>query len=104
MKRAAKIVLTGMFLSMIACASDSPADEQTEYAETCRDEATNARVPDEECERGSSGRSWAFVKGSSPAVGRPYPHGSYTTVRPSGTIGRVPATGGFGTFGGGTGS
>lgn len=104
MKRAARIVLTGMFLSMIACASDSPADEQAEYTETCRDEATNQRVPDEECERGSSGRSWAFVKGSSPAIGHPYPAGSYTAVRPGGSIARVPSTGGFGTFKGGAGS
>jgi hypothetical protein len=109
MRRAATtIVLSAMFLSLVsACASEPEA--RPDYIEWCQDEESWNRVPDEECENGGSGgsipgrkRRWVYSLNNDrvPAVGKT---ASATATRPTtGTIGRAPSSGGFGTFGGGT--
>lgn len=110
MRRAATtIVLSAMFLSLASACSSKP-EERPDYIEWCQDEESWNRVPDEECENGGSGgsvpgrkRRWVYSLNNErvPAVGK---SASATAIRPtSGTIGRAPASGGFGTFRGGTG-
>lgn len=106
------IVLSAMFLSLAAACSSKP-EGRPDYIEWCQDEESWNRVPDEECENGGSGgsvpghpgrkRRWVYSLNNErvPAVGK---SASATAIRPtSGTIGRAPASGGFGTFRGGTG-
>lgn len=84
-----------------ACSGDD--EDYTDNTQICvRQEI---RVDDMECEHGSSGGGvspalWYFLgRGSAaPPVGSKVSGGSFT--KPSGTIGRVPASGGFGTRGG----
>lgn len=96
-----------MLVGALACADggDEYTEVQTEYGEICvrRDPATgdDTRVDDAECDRGGSGVLWVWVLQRAgyhaPAIGSTVPRGTYTTVRPGGTIARPPAIGGFGT-------
>jgi hypothetical protein len=99
--------VVAMLVGALACASggDEYTEVETEYGEICvrHSDVTgeDTRVGDEECERGGSGVFWVWVFQRAgariPAVGGVVQKGSYTTVRPGGTIARPPATGGFGT-------
>jgi hypothetical protein len=107
MKRTASltigIVLTGI---MTGCASEP---DNTDYTEICVDRDMT-RLPEDQCDDDddrSRGHGFIYISSgsSSPAYGSRYMGGSYTTTRPaSGTIGRAPSTGGFGTHGGTAGS
>ncbi|MDX2340748.1 tRNA-dihydrouridine synthase [Micrococcus sp. M4NT] len=130
-RRSSKALALGGTLMLAAAMTgcSSPADTGVnevdgDYAQVCRDEATQERVPDERCEEGQrsgggGGFGWFFIPliggRTVPAVGAPVRAG--TAVRPTSGVGtRVPAAGGefakagtvskggFGTKGGGAGS
>lgn len=129
-RRSSKALALGGTLMLAAAMTgcSSPADTgvnevEGDYAQICRDEATQERVPDEQCEdgqrSGGGGFGWFFIPliggRTVPAVGAPVRTG--TAVRPASGVGtRVPAAGGdfakagtvskggFGTKGGGAGS
>lgn len=105
----ASTIQTGIIVSTLvatltgtaACSSDEDEADSTQIC--VRQEI---RVDDSECEReggsggGSNAALWYFLgRGmAAPPVGSKVSGGSF--IKPSGTIGRVPASGGFGTRGG----
>lgn len=103
MKRTASIVLGIGFASLLAGCQEDPEPEEvrSDHSEVCVNREMTI-LPEDQCDDDEDrhrGHGFIFLPGST-YVG---PHGSkytglYSTVRPtSGTIGRVPATGGFGT-------
>lgn len=106
MKRSSTVIIGSVFAALtLACADDASGEEQTEqrsdHAEVCIDESQIIR-PEIECENGSGHGSFIYVPGSNyvGAHGSKYT-GSYSTVKPgSGSVGRVPSSGGFGTHAG----
>jgi|SRR5687768_18428446 len=88
-----------------ACSSD---DSQADSTEICvrvvKDSLTGEeeRVPDEDCERGVGGAHWYYYPHGvhAPSVGSKVSGGSTTKT---GVSARVPASGGFGIRGGGSG-
>lgn len=90
----------------LACADGTGSEndevrERSDHAEVCIDEDRIIR-PEIECEDGDGSGSFVYVPGSNyvGAHGSKYT-GMYSTVKPSsGSIGRVPSSGGFGTHAG----
>lgn len=107
MKRTASITI-GVILAglMTGCASEP---DSTDYTEICVDRDMT-RLPEDQCDddgdrAGGNGFIYISNGSSSPAYGSKYTGSSYTTTRPaSGTIGRAPSSGGFGTHAGTAGS
>lgn len=101
MKRAASITIGVILAGLVTGCSDS---EQSDYSEVCVDREMTI-LPEDQCDDDgdrASGHGFIYVPGSAHvgAHGTRYTS-SYTSVRPtSGTIGRVPASGGFGTHAG----
>lgn len=103
MKSRAVFIGCGLGLLMLACADDASGDEseRSDVTEVCVDES-QIILPEIECENGSGHGSFIYVPGSNyvGAHGSKYT-GSHSVTKPaSGTIGRVPSSGGFGTHGG----
>lgn len=101
MKRAASITIGVVLASLIAGCSDS---EQPDYSEVCVDREMTI-LPEDQCDDDDDrarGHSFIYIPGSNyvGARGSRYT-GSYSSVKPtSGTVGRIPASGGFGTHAG----
>lgn len=90
-------------IALAGCSADEP-----DHTEICVDSQTMERVPDERCEQHSLSSStflWYYLGRSfaAPPVGSKVTSGSFTKPT-TGTVGRVPSSGGFGTFKGSTGS
>ncbi len=125
-RRASGVVALGvtaaLATTLTGCSSESNEVEDAEYAKICRDETTEERLPDEECEErvGNSHMhaGWFFLplllggaRTNVPAVGAPVAENSGTTSVPAGTKTQpAPRTGGnitrggFGSTGGGAGN
>ena len=104
MKRSSTIIIGSVLAALtLACADDASSDEaeRSDVTEVCVDES-QIILPEIECENGSGHGSFIYVPGSNyvGAHGSKYT-GSYGVTKPaSGTIGRVPSSGGFGTHAG----
>jgi hypothetical protein len=101
-KRSSTIIIGSVLAALtLACADGVDEPEQSDVTEVCVDES-QIILPEIECENGSGHGSFIYVPGSNyvGAHGSKYT-GSYgVTKPPSGTIGRVPSSGGFGTHAG----
>jgi hypothetical protein len=106
MKRSPTVTLTVGFLTLMSLAG-CPKEEAPEYTAVCEDDG-GFRVPDDDCRDDGSGngtvvmpgRHWSHYPGnvSAPAIGQ---QGTgRVTPRSGASIGRAPASGGFGTHGG----
>jgi hypothetical protein len=105
-------VTAALATTLTGCSSESNEVEDAEYAKICRDETTEERLPDEECEEpvGNSHMhaGWFFLprlpgggRTNVPAVGTPVEADSGTTSVPAGTKTQTaPRTGGNITRGG----
>lgn len=102
MKRAATITIGVVLAGLISGCFDEP--EEPDFSEICIDPQMEI-LPEDRCEGDDdygSGNHFIYIPGSTyvGAHGTRYA-GAYSSVRPtSGTVARVPATGGFGTHGG----
>jgi hypothetical protein len=112
-------VITGVVLSaslafaasgLAACADDDDTLQDSDYSEVCVNQ-NYERVPEDQCDdddrRTSSGLFWMFFPRSytvPPYGGTVSKSHGFTSKPATGTTGRVPAKGGFGTFRGGGGS
>lgn len=103
-KRTAAVTIGGVLvgLALAACGSDSP-----DYSRVCQDAQTGIRAEDKECDNGGSGGRYThtYIPGSqkAPAVGGKVTGGS-SSIPAGKSFSSVPATGGFGTHAGTTGS
>lgn len=102
--RTSKVVIGAFMLSLIT-ACTSPAEE---FVEVCEEVATGIRFDDAECpddddDGGRFHRSHYPAGTHVPAVGTKLPSGKITAPR-GGVAVRPPATGGFGTTNGTTGT
>lgn len=105
-KRSATITLGLGFMTLMGVgACGEPEPERPDYVAVCEDNQS-VRVPDEECNQDGSGhvimanRHWAHYPSSvkAPAVGHV---GTGRVTPPAGaSVGRVPASGGFGSHAG----
>lgn len=102
-KATSSIALGAVFLGLtLACASDSEPDSGQSWV--CED-GSGFRLRDEDCPDDDGGGGGGYVHGghrryypsgtSIPAVGSKLPPGG-TLTRPSGFVGKYPASGGFG--------
>lgn len=101
-------VRVGVVLSAAMAVAGCSEDEKPDYTEICVDSRIMERVEDERCGDRLSGDPsvlWYYVGSpmAAPPVGGKVGFGSFTKPA-SGTIGRAPSSGGFGTFMGSTGS
>lgn len=102
MKRTASLIIGVGFASLLAGCGEEPQDP--DHVEVCVDQQMTI-LPEDQCDDDDDrarGNGFIFLPGNTHvgAHGSKYT-GSYSTVRPtSGTIGRVPAAGGFGTHAG----
>ena len=129
-RRASGVVALGvtaaLATTLTGCSSDDNKVDDQEYAQICRDQQTEERLPDEECENrvGHSHMSaaWFFLplllsgnRGDTvPAVGSAVPQSTGSATSPGGAAthrapsqggsGRDIARGGFGSSGGGAGN
>lgn len=103
-KRSAQVILGVVLASVLSACGSTESD----YTEVCVDNRTGERIPEDECDdddgHGGHRGGWVYFPHGShvPAVGSKVTGGS-RTFPASGTIGRAPSSGGFGshgTFGG----
>lgn len=107
-RKASSVVLGSFFLAVtLACASGEEPDSGWSMA--CED-AEGIRLDESECDEDDPdglhrrGRTRYYPSGTTiPAVGSRMPMGG-TSVRPGGSVGGFPKSGGFGGHGGSTGS
>lgn len=125
-RRASGVVALGvtaaLATSLTGCSSESNEVQDPEYAKICRDETTEERLDDSECEdrvnHSHMSAGWFFLplllggmRSPVPAVGAPVPASSGTPSVPSGTRTQTAprkggdiTRGGFGSTGGGAGN
>jgi len=107
MKRSTAVTLTLGFATLMALAACAQDERPPDYTAVCEDDQ-GFRVPDEDCRDDGGGggvvvmpgRHWSHYPGSvkAPAIGQ---QGTGRVTPPAGaSIGRAPASGGFGTHGG----
>lgn len=104
MKRSSAVIVGSVLAALMLACTDGPGDEEVEvsgpadYSEVCVDGQMTI-FPEDECENGSDGRAFIYIPGGTyvGAHGSRY-NGVYDVTKPPGNIGRVPATGGFGTY------
>lgn len=105
MAKISKSVMVGAFFISLTLACASEPDPDSGYSQACEDNF-GVRVDDDKCDDDSGGHYHHryYPHGTSvPAVGSRMPPGGSMT-RPSGSIGSFPSKGGFGGYGGTSGS
>ena len=96
-----KVTILPLLVAFLTGCGDSEGEEiSAEYSEVCVEDVTDLRVDDANCVSETTRHHWMwFPYGYHvPSVGSKVNKSAGITSKPTGTIVRPPASGGFGTF------